>query len=125
MDRASHETNAQFMNRSLLGGNRVLFPAVIRALVSRFFPGQVAPDRVNSALCKQPGIAAVEDVEVISSAELRISAFVVLTADTPDPDCVVRCAAESLRRESRADEVILAYIDASGCRRGILIAGIA
>ena len=115
------------MSRSLLGVDKIGFAAMLRGFISRLSPRRVTPDRVHSALCKQPGIAAVEDVEVMacSAAGPCIAAFVVLPADTPDRDCVVRCAAESLRRELRADEVILAYIDASGRRRGILTAGIA
>lgn len=113
--------------RSLLGINKIGLAAMLHGLVPRLSPRRVTPDRVNSALCKQPGIAAVEDIEVtaISAAGARISAFVVLTADSPDPDGVVRCAAESLRRELRADEVILGYIDAAGHRRGVLTAAMA
>ena len=114
------------MSRSLLGINRIGLAAMLHDLVFRLSPRRVTPDRVNSTLCKQSGIAAVEDIEVmtISSAGARISAFVRLTADSPDPDGVVRCAAESLRKELRADEVILGYRDDLGRRRGVLVAGL-
>lgn len=108
----------------LVGIAKVRFAAALHAYVSRLFPRQVAPDRVNSALCKHPGIVAVENVEVSSgAARPSISAFVVVVADAPDSDSVVRSAAESLRKELQADEVTLCYIDGSGRRRGVLIAG--
>ena len=107
----------------LFGIAKVRFTAALNAYVSRLLPRQVAPDRVNSALCKHPGIAAVEDVEVSNGAPRpSISAFVVVDAEAPDSDSVVRSAAESLRKELQANEVILCYIDGSGRRRGVLIA---
>lgn len=108
----------------LFGGAKARLAAALHAYVSRLFQRQVAPDRVNSALCKYPGIAAVKDVEISRDAPRpSISAFVVVGADAPDGDSVVRSAAESLRKELQAHEVILCYIDGSGCRRGVLIAG--
>ena len=63
-------------------------------------------------------------LEVACNAPGRsISAFVVVAGDPRDSETVVRCAAESLRRELQANEVILSYIGGSGQRRGILIIG--
>lgn len=108
----------------LFGIAKVRFAAALHDYVSQLFPRQIATDRVNSVLCKHPGIVAVEDVEVLSgAARPSISAFVVVVANAPDGDSVLRSAAESLLKELQADEVTLCYIDGSGLRRGVLIAG--
>ncbi len=97
--------------------------ALLRAFLSQLYSSQVTADEVKSALCKQCGISAVEDVEVTAGGTtgVRISAFVTLPSDTPDPDVVVRAAGESLRKELQANEVLLIYIGLTGGRRGILI----